>query len=104
MSVGEIVLLIVGFVEFVIILIVCSKGTDLESAPGMYYPVPHDYEKDMLRNENYTLHKKLRDMEFRLRYDMPCCLTATEINAMRNIVAQPIEVNIENIIKVSTNE
>jgi hypothetical protein len=105
MSVGEIVLLIVGFVEFVIILIVCSKGTDLESTPGMLYQVPqYDFEKDHLRNENYTLHKKLRDMEYKLYYDRPYGLTATEINAMRTIIQQPVEVNIENIIKVSTNE
>jgi len=105
MSVGEIVLLIVGFVEFIIILVVCSKGTDIESEPGMLYQVPsHDYEKDMLRNDNYTLHKKLRDMEYRLRYDRPWGLTATEINAMRTLAERPVEVNIENIIKVSTNE
>jgi len=39
-----------------------------------------------------------------LRYDRPWGLTATEINAMRTLAERPVEVNIENIIKVSTNE
>ena len=105
MSVGEIVLLIVGFVEFVIILIECSKGTDIESTPGMLYQVPqYDFEKDHLRNENYTLHKRLRDMEYRLYHDMPY---RGDLETMRKLLEQPIqpiEINIENIIKVDKDE
>lgn len=102
MSVGEIVLLIVGFVEFIIILIVCSKGTDIESEPGMLYQIPsYDYEKDMLRNENYTLRRKLDSLYREYDYFRR---DGWDINAMRKILERPVEVNIENIIKVSTNE
>lgn len=104
MSVGEIVLLIVGLFEFVVILVACSTPPIDYTSTVFTMPPVYDYEKDMLRNENYTLHKKLRDMEYKLYYDRPYGLTATEINAMRTIIQQPVEVNIENIIKISTNE
>ena len=104
MSLGEIVLLIVGFVEFVIILIVCSKGTsDYESESTMISTINYDFEKESLKRENYSLRSRVNDLQNEV-YTFRRYGDRYLLDALRETVKTPVEVNIENIIKVESNE
>ena len=90
------IMLAVIVIGFIITWIACSKapcGCDsLDCKPGMLMINPYDSEKEMLRSKVGTLERQLYSLQREYDY------------FRRGSYERPVEVNIENIVKVETNE
>lgn len=104
------ILLGVPIVGFILTWIICSKPVsesdwkDLESTPMAIMPLPYDYEKEELKRKNYCLEKELRyrlSENEQLRFKL---YGGWDIDALRKLLERPVEVNIENIVKVNVEK